>query len=295
MALFIVPSSLLIGVAAHYGGLWLPLLINKSPDIWNSVSYLLASNFSMCGLMVFMPVAVVMLGAIFIVLVLGFVWYPVVVGYTIGWLSKRLSRELKCRSPFLAVSMGLIGSATAYTSLSFLRFHVFGTLDTSFSVASFTIDAGSPWWLTVLVAIDALLILALGSLTPLKFVKWNPFCEVSGHWYSIWKSGKLSPKAAGTFLEALSTGTLIDKAPLKRVTQPPDIAINLYKCPSCNASDVQVTVLFEQSRNSSTNKTTIIYEVWLRTMVSAQLGEELAQAISPVSDDSRSPQLVKKL
>ena len=270
-----LPAAAIIGVVGHYVGLVFPLLVG-----------LLVALFAIVGNLCGMLGCLGALTIIFSVLLFGFL-YPAAAGAAIGYVTWLLALRSKCRSSRWAASIGLLGGAVGYSVLSFITFQRFGMVRLSSQMVSTYLElTNTPWWLYVLVGLDALVFVGIATLVPYTQVKETPFCEGCEEWYGSWKDRKFSLEIAEPLLQALETGsaqTLRTLEEISSVAEHPYLEVKLRRCPSCDISDFQVAASAAWKEvttdKEGQKKTEIKTEEWFKAMAPADLGTQLDEIL----------------
>lgn len=267
-------SAIIIGLIGHYVGRMIPYLA--------LAPLYLAAKLKAGG--------IAGLAALFTSLSLATICglaYPVAVGAAIGYVIWLLARMGKCRSPRVAGGLAALDGILGYGVLSFVTFRLFGMVRLSSEILSTWFDLTStPWWLYILVLLDALLFVFGAYFMAVTKVEETPFCESCQGWYSDWQGRKVSVEIAEPLLQTLETGSaqsLRILGEISSVTEQPYLEAKLRRCPSCDISDFQIaiSVAWEEVTTDKEGKEKTEYksEEWFKAMVPAELGTQLDEIL----------------
>jgi hypothetical protein len=274
-----LPISIVVGVIAHYIGIlvgWLGGLIAALPNLLFG-----ACGFIACGAVIF---ALVVIAAV----VFG---YPIVVGVVAGGIVGELGKLGKCRNTHAAGLAGAFNGVIIYAVHALVAFlvtaslHVLtvntSTLEDLFDV---TLD-GTPWWMYVLVIIEAIIVIVASAATASGTVGGATFCEEHEVWYGPWREARLPVEHAEPIAQALETGTLQGLEDVARLTSQnfPHLLMRIRRCPTSPSCDVEITgkVVWQEKKVDKKGKesTEQHSKEWFDTMVPPGLGEALEKAM----------------
>ena len=272
-------AGIVIGAVAHYVGLVVPVVADVGVELLEALFELLGGNLLwtvMWGLLV-LVFAILLGGA------LG-LCYPMGVGAAVGFVTWRLAKWGKCRSAGWVALIVAVNGTVAYAAFALVaistsgRLHLTSAVDIALGLES---EGGAPWWLCALFALDALLLIGSALGQSVDQVESTPFCETCDAWYGPRKQGTFSTRLAEPLIQALESanvGCLENAVSRVAKTGGPRLLLGIRKCPSCAASDVELSasVLWREEKPTKDGTTfDDKNEVWFETMIGVQLGAAL--------------------
>jgi hypothetical protein len=274
-----LPISAVVGVAAHYVGIlvgWLGGLIAALPNL-----LLGACGFVACGAIIF---ALIVIAAV----VFG---YPLVVGMVTGTIIGRLGKSANCRNANTAGLAGAVNGVITYATHVLVAFLVYASLHI-LTVNISTIEelfdvtlAGTPWWMYVLIAIEAIITIASSAVTASGTIEESTFCERHEVWYGPWREARFPVELADPIAQTLEAAALQGLENPTRLTEQvfPHLLIRLRKCPTGPSCDVEIAgkVTWQEKKVDKKGKESTEQHTkeWFDTMVSPGLGEALEKAL----------------
>lgn len=279
-----LPISAVVGVIAHYVGIlagWLGGIIAALPNL-----LLGTCGFMACGAIIF---ALVVIAAV----VFG---YPIVVGMATGAIIGELGKSGKCRNTTAAGLAGAFNGIITYAAHTLVAFIVYASLHV-LTVSSGTIESlfdvslvGTPWWMYVLMAVEAIIVIVTSATTASSTIGESTFCEEHGVWYGPWRETRFSVELAEPIAQTLETGTLQGLENATRLTAQdfPHLLIRLRECPtgpSCHV-EVEGKVVWQEKKVDKKGKESTEQHTkeWFDTMVPPGLGEALEGALGRGQD-----------
>jgi len=275
-----LPVSAIIGVIGHYVGIlvgWLGGLIAALPSLL----------FGACGVVV--CGAVIFALAVIAVVVFG---YPVVVGVVNGAIIGQLGKSGKCRNTNAAGWAGAFNGIIAYAAHAVVAFLVYAslhilTVDVSTIEDLFDVTlSGTPWWMYVLIVIEAIIVIASSAATASSTIGEATFCEKHGVWYGSWQEGSYLVELAKPIAETLESGALqgLEDVTLLTASVFPHLLIRTRRCPTSLSCDVEIAgkVVWQEKKVDKKGKESTEQHTkeWFDTMVPPSLGEALEEVLS---------------
>ena len=274
-----LPISAVVGVIAHYVGIlagWLGGFIAALPNLLLGVC-----GFMACGAIIF---ALIVIAAV----VFG---YPYVVGMVTGSIIGLLGKSGKCRNTRAAGLAGAFNGGITYAAHALVAFIVYSSLhiltvntNTIEDLFEVTLD-GTPWWMYVLIAIEAVIVIIASSITASNTIEESTFCEEHGVWYGPWHEARFPVEQEASIAQTLETGTLQGLENATQLTDQdfPHLLIRMRKCPMGSACHIEIAgkVVWQETKTDKKGKqsTEQHTEEWFDTMVPPGLGEALEEVM----------------
>lgn len=292
-------AAAILGIIAQFLGLGIPLLLPLWFRLGDWVAYHAAGALSSCGLFVFGMIGVVIFFGVAMALGAGYIVFPVALGGVIGKHVADLAVKNKNRSLVWVSLLGFVSGLVSYGVCLGLRAIILGSLDSSYSVMIFETPLVARWMAEPLLLgpgrtstglenhiysqivfyslllLDALLVLGAAVLTPYGEIRKRPFCNRCNEWYTQWAKRDTTLEVLPGLLHAVETGATAAIADIPPVEGLPKATITLERCPSCQDSKNQLTITVQWQEGPSGPPRT---KQWLRVLVPAALGQQLADA-----------------
>ena len=275
-----LPISFVLGIVSHYVGILVGILAALLALLPNLLS-------SICGLILCMGV----LFAIAVVLI-AFAGYPLVVGVVGGEIVGWLGRKGHCRNTTIGGWAGALNGLFIYAGHSFIAWLQYGglhpmtvttkTLGDMFSTAI----SGTPWWMTVLVAIEVAIIVAAAASRGNGSIGESTYCETHSTWYGNWKQGRFPITAAEAIASTLES---TDPRPVEALVQLdeevyPYLLIKTRGCPTSSSCEVEVSGIVHWQETTVNNKgqtnTENKSETWFDVMMPSFFGYAVQKTLN---------------
>lgn len=279
-------ASIILGVIAHYIGItigWLGGLITELPD--------LLAGTGGCGIGCVVIFALV---AFAVVVVFA---YPFLVGAFIGTIVENLGKAGKCRNANAARWAGAFQGVVTYATHVTIAVLVNGgphvlAVDVAAIGGLFDLTlTGTPWWMVVMMAIEAIILVGTSAAVASHAVEQSTFCEEHGIWYGSWQQARYPVGSADPIAETLESGTVWGLEAVTQLTSQdfPHLLIRTRRCPTGPACDVEIAgkVIWQEKKVGKEGKesTKQCTKDWFDIMVPASLAEALDEALGLTETD----------
>lgn len=267
-------AGAVIGAVGHYVGLLIPYLANLVVLLYGLLARYSGGCLGLAILISLVPI-VAFIGLI----------YPLLIGAMIGYVTWLLAKLGKCRNPGRAGTIGFVNAAIGYGVFAFIAIQTSGMMHTTSGlIYSYFELTSTPWWLYVLVGLEAFIFTIGAAAVCYTQVEEMPFCEDCEKWYGSWQQKAYSLGLAEPLVQTLTSGSPKDLEDITRLSavEYPHLIVKMRKCPSCQTSDFQlvVRIVWEEEKNGKGEKKPEIKKGdWFKAMVPAELGLKLERLL----------------
>ncbi len=245
-----IPISFLLGIVSHYVGILVGILAGLLALLPNLLT-------SLCGV----TVCIFALFAIIVILA-AFAGYPLVVGMIGGEIVGWLGRKGHCRNAIIAGWGGAVNGLFIYAGHAFIAWIQYGglhpmTVTTKMMGDIFsTTIRGTPWWMTALVAIEAVILIISAAIRGNGSIGESTYCETHSIWYGNWKQGRFSSEAAEAVASTLVTLDERTVETLKKLEDEvyPYLLVKTRGCPTSPSCEVEVSGIVHWQETTVNNK-----------------------------------------
>jgi len=280
MFLAALPISLILGVVAHYLGIivgYLAGLVALIPNLLTAICGVLLCVF---GIFAFLVILAVFFG------------YPFIVGMAGGEIVGQLGKKGHCRNPRVAGWAGALNSILIYLGhsivalVSYGGFHPMTVTTKMFEDLFDTVIRGTPWWMTVLVALEFAMVIIGAAYRANEVIGESAYCETHSVWYAKWKQGRFSVEAAEALAIALQTQNARELETTVQMEEEsyPHLIIKTRGCPSSPSCDVEIagTAFWQEIKVDKKGKTSTETKSkpWFDVMVPGIFGYALEKTLA---------------
>jgi hypothetical protein len=293
--------AVMAGAAAQFVGLLFPMLLPAMDGIAGSMLNRISEYPRGGGIPVLFWGCC--FGLLFVLLTLGvYFGLPAILGTVVGIRIGDLAIKYKNRSPTLVGMVGLLGGMFGYATSFVLRYSIRKMPDTIFSLFSAdivrqkwqpassyfsalntspeqsrlnAIANGIPWWIYVLLAIDALIVLTFSYLSSYDRINKRPFCEKCHEWFTEWRQVSISIDRLPSLFRAIEGGSVAELNGITTVSSFPKAVLKFERCNACLMEDYQLTIVVKW-KEIVNQKPKLREKQWFRVMAPADVALKLA-------------------
>lgn len=281
-------TGVAVGIVLGFVGFWVGWLVARLfPWLMHTATVVVdwAQGEGLFGAGVAVAlVAIVVLASAFAAL--GF---PVILGMGTGSGVAAVARDKKCRNPGLATAFGLLSGLVTVGALWLTGLVSGGAVHESSRILTLPVfDTTRDALATVVLAIDAALVVLSAALAVHGEMKDSAFCEACQKWYAVNRETTIPIGTAEPLVSALASGSAAGLAQVRTLDRA-EIALKLQRCECASAEAVLTAevkwtkVTHRSGKTFAKNK----QKRWFRTTLRSELGTAIERAV--FSDESATP------